>query len=204
MLLGAYGIVWLALAVAPEDRGTWVLENLLVVALVLLLVFTHRRFVFSNFSYLLMTFFLLMHAIGANSTYSAAAPGDWLKQALDLERNPYDRIVHFGFGLLLTYPMRELSRRVLHLRGAVSYLVPLASMLALSSSYEILEGWAARVVDPAQGIAFVGAQGDVWDAQKDMALALLGGVLAMLLTALYRRGTGREPWELLALSEGGG
>jgi putative membrane protein len=203
-LLASYAVVWLALGVAPADRETWLLENLLVVAVVLLLALTHRRFVFSNLSYLLITVFLLLHAVGANSTYSAAAPGAWLERALGLARNPYDRIVHFCFGLLLGYPLRELARRVLHVQGAAAYAIPIAALLALSSLYEILEGWAARVVDPAQGIAFVGAQGDEWDAQKDMALALAGVSLSMLATALYRRRTDREPWWILSRAPTGG
>jgi putative membrane protein len=198
-LLACYAVVWLALGVAPADRQTWVLENLLVVAVALLLVLTHRHFVFSNLSYLLVTAFLLLHAVGAHSTYSAAAPGAWLEGLLGLARNPYDRIVHFCFGLLLGYPLRELARRVLHVRGFAAYAIPIVVLLALSSLYEILEGWTARIVDPAQGTAFVGAQGDEWDAQKDMALALTGAAVSMLATALYRRRSGREPWGILAL-----
>jgi putative membrane protein len=202
-LLGCYAAVWLALALAPSDRQTWMLENLLVVAVALLLVLSHRRFVFSNLSYLLVTVFLLLHAVGAHSTYSDAAPGAWLERGLGLARNPYDRIVHFCFGLLLGYPLRELSRRVLHVQGAAAYAIPIVVLLALSSLYEILEGWAARVVDPAQGLAFVGAQGDEWDAQKDMALALSGAAISMLAAALYRRRSGREAWGILAPSARG-
>lgn len=105
--------------------------------------------------------------------------------------------MHFVFGLLLTYPLRELTLRSLHVHGFWSYAIPLVSVLSLSSSYEILEAWAARIVDPELGIAFVGAQGDAWDAQKDMSLALFGAVLSLSATAVYRARTGREPWQLL-------
>lgn len=192
----------LVTAIAPHDRSDWLLENLLLFALALLLVAAHRRFVFSNLSYLLLGIFLALHSLGAHYTYSLTPPGFWLQDLLGLARNPYDRCVHFAFGLLLTYPLRELTLRRLHVHGFASYAIPLAAALALSASYEIIESWTARIVDPDLGTAFLGTQGDEWDAQKDMSLALLGAVLCLVATALYRRRYGREPWVLLA-PEGG-
>ena len=185
-------------AIAPHDRSDWLLENLLVFAAAALLVATHRRFVFSNLSYLLIAVFLGLHLLGAHYTYSLTPPGFWVQEAFGLERNPYDRFVHFAFGLLLGYPLREITLRRLHVHGLASYAIPLGSALALSASYELLEGWTARIVDPALGTAFLGTQGDEWDAQKDMGLALAGAVLGLVGTALFRRRIGREPWVLLA------
>ena len=196
-LLVAYVAVFALAAVSPHGRGDWLLENLLVFAFAATLAATHRRFTFSNFSYLLIFVFLVLHAWGAHHTYSLTPLGFWLKDAFGLARNHYDRIVHFAFGLLLVYPLRELARRVLHLRGSWAYAVPALAILALSSGYEIVESWAARIVDPELGTAFLGTQGDEWDAQKDMSLGLLGALLALAATALYRRRTGREPWEIL-------
>jgi putative membrane protein len=196
------GLVMLAVtllaAVAPHDRSDWLLENLLVFAAALLLVATHGRFVFSNLSYLLIFVFLCLHSLGAHYTYSLTPPGFWVQELLGLARNPYDRFVHFGFGLLLTYPLRELTLRRLHAHGLASYAIPLAAVLSLSASYEIVESWTARIVDPELGTAFLGTQGDEWDAQKDMSLALVGAALCLVATALYRRRHGREPWELFA------
>jgi putative membrane protein len=158
------------------------------------LVATHRVFVFSNFSYLLIALFLGLHAVGAHYTYSLTPFGDWISRTFGLARNPYDRLVHFAFGLLMAYPLHEVARRALHLHGGWSWALPAVTLLALSSSYEIVESWAARVVDPALGQAFLGAQGDEWDAQKDMTLALGGAAIALAATALYRARTGREPW----------
>lgn len=191
-------LVWVAAAIAPHDRGDWLLENLLVFLAAGGLVWGYRRLVLSNLSYGLLFVFFVLHVVGSNSTYSLAPPGEWIQQALDLARNPYDRIVHFAFGLLLAWPFRELTLRVLHVHGPWSYGIPLFAVLALSSVYEILEAMAARVVDPELGIAFVGAQGDPWDAQQDMALALLGAALALAVIAAYRRRTDREPWGLFA------
>jgi putative membrane protein len=185
-----------AAAIAPWDRRTWMLENMLVVVGVAVLAATHRRFVFSNLSYSLIFVFLMMHVMGAHYTYSQVPLGDWLRDGLSLGRNHYDRLVHLCFGLLLAYPLRELVLRRLHLHGVGGYLVPVLSILSLSSSYEILESWAARIVDPSTGMAFVGAQGDVWDGQKDMSLALSGACLAMALAAVCRRRLRREPYLL--------
>ena len=183
---------------APHDRSDWLLENLLVFASVAGLVLGYRRIVLSNLSYLLLFVFMALHAMGAHYTYSLTPLGFWIQEVFGLARNPYDRIVHLAFGLLLTYPVRELTLRRLHVHRAWSYGIPLVAVLSFSASYEILEGWAARIVDPELGLAFVGAQGDPWDAQKDMSLALLGALSCLTATAVYRARTGREPWGLLA------
>ena len=190
----AYAVAWTLAGIAPWDRQTWLLENLLVVALVGALVATHRRFVFSNFSYGLIAAFLALHVVGSHYTYSAVPFTARLAEAFDLSRNHYDRFVHFAFGLLLAYPLREMALRVVHAHRGWSYGLPPIAILALSSAYEIIESWAARLVNPEIGIAFVGAQGDVWDGPKDMTLALVGAGLAMLATAGWRRRTGHEPW----------
>jgi putative membrane protein len=191
-LVLVYAAVWVVAAISPVDRGTWLLENGLVVALVGLLAATHRRFAFSNVSHGLIFLFLVLHAVGAHYTYSAVPLGDWVRDALGLERNHYDRLVHFAFGLLLGYPLRELSLRVVHIHGIWGYVAAPAAVLALSSVYEIIESWAAQLADPEIGMAFVGAQGDIWDGQKDMTLAFLGSLLAMVAAAVVRGFTGRE------------
>lgn len=196
-LVAGYVAVFVLSAVAPHDRGDWLLENTLVFALLAGLAACHSRFAFSNFSSLLLVMFLALHALGAHYTYSLTPLGFWMQELLDLPRNPYDRLVHFAFGLLLTYPAREVCRRILHLHGAWAYIVPLLGVLALSAGYEIIESWTARVVDPALGTAFLGTQGDEWDAQKDMALALVGSVIALGLTGFCRMAGGREPWSWL-------
>jgi putative membrane protein len=120
----------------------------------------------------------------------------FLRGAFGLARNPYDRIVHFAFGLLLTYPLRELALRVLHLRGPWAWLLPLVWALSISAAYELVESWTARLVAPELGTAFLGTQGDQWDAQKDMSAALAGSFCALAATAAARRALGREPWLL--------
>ena len=197
-ILAAYGLLWIALAITPKYRSDWLLENLLVFAFAGLLVVTHRRFVFSNFSYALIALFLAVHAIGAHSTYSETPIGYFLQRVFGLSRNPYDRLVHFGYGLLLSYPMREIALRTLRAKRLWAFLIPLFVMLAFSGGYEIIESWVARMVSPELGTAYLGTQGDEWDAQKDMSLALFGSLLGLSLADAYRRRTGREAWSLLS------
>jgi putative membrane protein len=181
-IVAAYAAIWVAAAIAPKYRSDWLLENLLVFAFVPLLVLTYRRFRFSNVSYLLIALFLALHAYGAHYTYAETPLGFWLRDALGLSRNHYDRIVHFSYGLLLSYPLCELGRRVLRLKRFWAYLIPLLVVLAMSASYEIVESWVARIASPELGAAYLGTQGDEWDAQKDMALAMVGSLLALFLT----------------------
>jgi putative membrane protein len=96
----------------------------------------------------------------------------------------YDRLVHFSFGLLLAYPVRELFLRVTKVKGIWGYYLPLDLTLSFSALYEIIEWITALRVDPAAGLAFLGSQGDVWDAQKDMALAGTGALVTMIIVAL--------------------
>lgn len=194
VLAAAYAAIWSLAALSPPDRQTWLLENVLVFAAVGLLAATWRRFPLSDASCVLLFVFLCLHAVGSHYTYSRVPFGDWLQRALGLARNPYDRLVHLAFGLLLAGPARELVLRRLHVHGLAGYLLPVLLLLSASASYELVESWAARFFDPEVGMAYVGAQGDVWDAQKDMTLALAGAATSMLAAWLVRRGTGREPF----------
>jgi putative membrane protein len=179
-LAGLLVPLWAALAIAPTYRFDWLLENLLVFAFVPVLVLTFGRFRLSNVSYLLIAVFLGLHLVGAHYTY-AEVPLDW--RALGFERNHFDRVVHFSFGLLLAYPIREVFMRVAQAKGFWSYYLPLDVTLAFSAVYEVVEWLTAVLVAPEAGDAFLGAQGDPFDAVKDMALAGTGALLTMCLVA---------------------
>jgi len=185
-LLSWYVLLWIVLAIAPVDRKDWLLENLLAFAFVGVLAATYRMFPLSDASYVLITVFMSLHAIGAHYTYAQVPLGFWLKALLDLSRNHFDRIVHFAFGLLLAYPIREVLLRRAGVRGAWSYVLAVLAVMACSDFFEILESWVAQIVSPELGAAYLGTQGDVWDAQKDSTAASAGGVLGMLLTAAIR------------------
>lgn len=188
-LLLWYGLLWTWLAVAPVDRRDWLLENLLALTLVLLLILTYRRFRFSNLSYCLIAFFLTLHAVGAHYTYAEVPLGFWLKDVFSLSRNPFDRIVHFAYGALLVYPVREILTRVAGIGGLWSYYLPASAILAQSGLFEIIESVVAALVSPELGSAYLGTQGDEWDAQKDMASAFSGAVLAMSFTFVISKDT---------------
>lgn len=185
-LLLWYLLVSVWTAYAPADRQFWLLSSVLPGLLVLLLIGTHRLLPLSPASYVLITLFLTLHLIGVRYTYAGVPAGAWLEHALPLGRNHYDRIVHFCFGFLLTYPIEELFRLIVPLRGWLLYYLPVMTVLGLSGLWEIVESWVARAVHPELGITYLGSQGDVWDAQKDMAAAMYGALLCMGLLLLYR------------------
>lgn len=176
-----YGLLWIVLAIAPHDRQDWLLENLLALAAVATLLITYRRFQFSTPSYLLMTTFLSLHAVGAHYTYAEVPFGFWLQQVFGLSRNPFDRLVHFAYGLLLVYPLRELLIRLAGVGNFWAYYLPVSGMLAQSGFFEIVEAVVAQMVSPELGTAYLGTQGDEWDAQKDMIAAFSGALLTMML-----------------------
>jgi putative membrane protein len=193
LLILWYLAVWIITAIRPLDPRDWRLENLLAVAFVSILIATYRRFALSDLSYVLITIFLTLHAVGAHYTYAEVPLGYWMRDWFGLARNDFDRLVHFSFGLLLAYPVREVFLRVASTRGFWAYYLPLDVTLAFSAVYEIIEMVVAVVVAPGTGAAYLGTQGDIWDAQKDMAMAGLGALLCMLITAGARALRRRKP-----------
>jgi putative membrane protein len=184
-------LIWLWAAINPLSREDWLLENLLVFFFTALLLATYRLFAFSMTSYWLLCLFMALHLYGSHYTYSETPLGYWLGERLALSRNHYDRLVHFAFGLLLVYPLRELLWRVAHLRHWWLDILSLSLVMALSALYEQVEMLAALIVSPELGAAFLGAQGDEWDAQKDSGLAMLGALLLLTLLRLGSAGSGR-------------
>jgi putative membrane protein len=183
----AYAAVWIWSAWAPHYRFDWFLENMLPTVMVLVLIASFKRLPLSDISCLLFFLFLTLHQIGAHYTYSEVPAGFWVQEALGLKRNHFDRLVHFSFGFLFFYPMREIIIRHVTHSSFHSGLYALSLNTAASASFEIIEMIVALVVNPEAGIAYLGTQGDVWDAQKDMAQALAGSVIAFGLTELAVR-----------------
>lgn len=176
--------VWIWAAIRPIYPHDWLLENYLVFIFVPIILITGFYFKLSDTSYTLITLFMILHVIGSHYTYAEVPFGDTLKNWLGAQRNMYDRLVHFSFGFLLAYPMREVFLRLSQVKGFWGFYLPLDLTLSFSALYEIIEWWVARKVDPSAGVAFLGAQGDIWDAQKDMTMAGMGALLAMVLIAL--------------------
>ena len=170
----------------PEKVFDWWLENAAALTFLAVLVISYRRLPLSDLSYLLIFLYLSMHEWGAEYKYSDVPLGEWMKPWLGTTRNHYDRVMHFSYGLLLSYPMQEWFMRVAGVRNRWSYLLPVESTLAFSACYEMLEAFAASVLTPERGEEFVGMQGDVWDSQKDMFMAGLGALAAMAAIATIR------------------
>jgi len=183
-LLAIFLAAWTWAAIRPVYPHDWWLENILVFAAVPLIVGLGFYFRLSNLSYTLITLFMVLHVIGSHYTYAEVPFGYDLQRWFGADRNMYDRLVHFSFGFLLAYPVREVFVRITRARGVWSWYLPVELTLAFSAIYELIEWAAAANVAPEAGLAFLGAQGDVWDAQKDMALAGLGSIVAMLVTFL--------------------
>lgn len=186
ILAGCYALYWILLAIHPVDRGDWFLENLLVFTGVIVLVSTYNRFRFSNPAYALIALFLALHAVGAHYTYAKVPAGFWLQDWLHLNRNHFDRVIHFSFGILFVYPLQELLSRAAGVRATWVSWLALAIVTASSSFFEILEAIIAQIVHPDLGTAYLGTQGDIWDAQKDMVAAILGGILATMALGVVR------------------
>ena len=184
--VGVYVIFWIILAIKPLDRSDWLLENLLIFISVGVLSLTYRRFRFSNLSYGLILVFLAFHTIGAHYTYAKVPIGFWLQNWLHLSRNHYDRVIHFAFGFLLLYPMNELLIRSARVKQTWGPWLAASTLWALSGFFEILEAVVAMMVRPDLGAAYLGTQGDIWDAQKDMACAFVGAILVATWLTIRR------------------
>jgi putative membrane protein len=192
VLLVLFCVIFAALAIAPAYRQDWLLENVLVLVAVPLLVLTYRRLRFSNFAYTCLFIFFLLHEIGAHYTYSEVPWREWLATMTGgysgtgaiAVRNHFDRLVHFSYGMLVMPAAWELLQARATPRGIWRYLLPLLFLVSHSVIYELIEWGAAIVFGGDLGAAYLGTQGDEWDAQKDMALATAGAVLGMLVMAL--------------------
>lgn len=179
-----FGGVWTVLAIRPRYREDWALENLLTVAVLAGLVLFRRRLRLSRASWTALFVFLTLHTIGAHYTYSEVPYGRAINSLFGWERNHYDRLVHFAYGLLVVLPIRQVLMQAAGVPGIWAYYVPFAVVSSSSADYELLEWGAATVFGGELGMAYLGTQGDIWDAQKDMALAAAGALLSMTLLAI--------------------
>jgi putative membrane protein len=206
VLFALFVVDWILLSINVAHFQDWILENVLTVPFALLILLTHKWFRLSNISYGLIFAYMVLHIIGTHYTYSEVPFGFWLQGLLGLSRNHYDRIVHFSFGLLMAYPLREVAIRIGNVRGFWGLYVPVEFVLAFSAIYEIIEWLIAVMFGGDLGVAYLGTQGDEWDAIKDMALAGVGSVIAMsivffVLMALTRGAFWREFRESLRVKD---
>jgi putative membrane protein len=195
VLLSVYAVIWIALAIDPVYRHDWLLENVLVLVAVPLLVWTARRLRFSDFTYTCLFVFFVFHSIGSHYTYSLVPYDAWVESItgmsldglLGFERNHFDRLVHFLYGLLVAPAAVEIFAHYGRYPASWAVLFPTLFMFAHAGIYEIIEWAAALVFGGDLGQAYLGTQGDIWDGQKDMALAFAGTAIMMIALAVAGR-----------------
>jgi putative membrane protein len=189
VLLVVFLVFWVLLAIHPVNRDDWLLENLLTAIALPILFLTRNTLRFSTVSYVCLFIFFCLHTVGSHYTYSLVPYDDWwqsitghtLNSVLGFERNHYDRLLHFLYGALIVVPSVELFAAYAPARNLWRIVMPVFFVMGHSVVYEMIEWLAALIVAPELGHAYLGTQGDEWDAQKDMALATGGSVLTMLL-----------------------
>jgi putative membrane protein len=194
VLLGLFGVCWSLLAINPWYRQDWLLENMLVIIVVPTLVWGYSRLRFSNFCYSLIFVFLCLHEIGAHYTYAEVPYRAWLlrvtgldiNEVFDIHRNHFDRLVHFSYGFLLLPVSVEIFNARAKLVGVWRYVIPVAFIMSHSETFEIIEWQAAEIFGGPLGQAYLGTQGDIWDAQKDSAFAAIGAICSMTIYQAYQ------------------
>lgn len=192
ILAAVFLVLWIILAINPLDRQDWALENALAILFVLILAVSAGRFPLSRISYTLIFIYLCLHEVGAHYTYSEVPYDRWfeslfgqsLNSLMGWERNHFDRLVHLCYGLLLAYPIREVFLRITQARGFWGYFLPLDVTMSTSMLFELIEWVVVEILGGDLGVAYLGTQGDIWDAHKDMGLASLGALFALLVTLI--------------------
>lgn len=176
-----FTLFWLYSGFATTNFFNWLLENLLTLPGLIAFGFFYSRYSLSDKSIVFVFLFLLLHLYGSQHTYQNNPVGHWLQEAFSLSRNHYDRLVHFSFGLLMALPMYEICRYHLKKARWLPYLIPLELTLSMSVLFELIEWIFSTLFVQEKASVYLGMQGDIWDAQKDVALAFLGATIAVFL-----------------------
>jgi len=186
ILVIIFVLSWLILAINPVDFNIWILENILVVTLFPLVLWLDKRYNFNNLTFLSLTVFAILHLFGAHMTYNTMTYFNWFSEWFGWQRNYYDQLIHFLFGLMTFVAFFEIFNHQ-GISRKLSYLIAFLFISSIGAWYEILEGITMAVLCEAKPRDCLEAitQGDIWDAQKDMAYAIAGAVLAWQLHRLW-------------------
>lgn len=172
-------VFFIALGIDPVFREVWVVEVIPVVIIFAYLVISFPSFRFSNLAYALMFCWLVGHTIGAHYTF-AHVPFEWFSDLTHSDRNHFDRLAHFSIGFY-AFPIAEWLVRKGHCKPVIAALFGVFTIMAVAAAYEIIEWWYAVIAGGEAGIEFLGSQGDIWDAQKDMLADTLGAIFSLAL-----------------------
>lgn len=197
-MLAALLVAWAVSCINLPHPEYFAMQHVPTIIGVLALVWFERRGNVTRLGFTAVTVFLLLHVVGARYLYSYVPYDDWtdrivgfrINERFGFERNHFDRLVHFAFGLLFVLPLWQFFERRLKLHGVPAAMVAIGAVLAASAIYEIAEWGVAVILAPDWADAYNGQQGDIWDAQKDMALAWLGSMIAAVAIAIGRRRMG--------------
>ena len=179
-----FTFIFIILGIEPLDRAVWLVEVIPVAIIFLLFIFTFKRFRFSDYSYTLMFMWLVWHTIGGHYTF-ANVPFGFVTDFFDFERNHFDRVGHFVIGFY-AFASAELLTRKGWANPILATVFSLFFIMSVAASYEIIE-WLYAVIDGGNtGLEFLGSQGDIWDAQKDMLADTLGAISSLILFWVIR------------------
>jgi len=186
IIYAVYFIIWTIMAIDPKYPPDWLLENVLVFIFFPLTIWLDRKYHFTSTSLIFLLVFASLHSLGAHYTYAEMEWFDAITYFFGFERNHFDRLVHFLFGLLAFRAFFEMvSYRTLTVGSALLFTA--TAIISISALYEIVEWLAAIIFHPELGLAFLGTQGDVWDAEKDSLAAMIGTVINLFFHTHYRQ-----------------
>ncbi|ROV57704.1 DUF2238 domain-containing protein [Vibrio ponticus] len=186
LLTLAYSLVFVFSAIDPVSRAVWIAEIIPVVGALGIIWWLSISFQFSKTAYFLMFVWMVLHTIGSKYTF-AEVPFDWFNSLIGSDdRNHFDRVAHYSIGFY-AYPFAEYLIRKHAVKPVLALMFGLFSIMSLAAGYEIIEWWYAELAGGDEGIAFLGSQGDIWDAQKDMLMDTLGAISALALLVIQRR-----------------
>ena len=187
VLLALYSVLFIVLAIEPVDRTAWFAENLTILILIAtMLILRARQIYFSNTAYIMMFVLVYLHTIGGHWTF-AKVPFNWVTDFFGFQRNHFDRIAHFSVGFYAFAIAEWLDRRQLVANRFLLFVFPVCAIAGIAAIYEIIEWLFAALANPEAGIAYLGSQGDIWDAQKDMLADTFGALVATRLYFLIRK-----------------
>jgi putative membrane protein len=186
-------LLWIWSGWHPAEYQNWLTENIPVIALTPLVIYFLFYIRLSNFSVTLLAIFLTLHFVGAHYNYGEVGFGRFLQAIFHASKDIYDRFVHFGFGLLVVYPIRELLLRVADVKGFWSYYLPFDIVLSFSALYEIFEWITVAHLPPNVGLLFIGGN-DVMDAPKDMACAAVGAIISLTILGIFHAQAKNNFW----------
>ena len=185
IIYGIYILIWIIMAINPKYPADWLLENVLVFVLFPFVIWMDKKYNYTLLSMIFILIFSSLHSLGAHYTYAEMVHFDAITQIFGFERNQFDRVVHFLFGLLLFRILFEMIVPSVNTAKATLFFT-FSIIISISAIYEILEWLAVIILYPDLGMAFLGTQGDIWDAHKDSVAALIGALINIVFYQSYK------------------